>query len=181
MRNVKTSLAIAAALISLVVTAHAAPGADPKPADLASVYGTIADSILAAKASETAIVRAILASERDAAMAALDRAASASGTPSDLAAAAARIGDLATEGGAAIEPIRTRLLQGGHHHHADDTGPDATYDEGYVVLTKKLKQEALELGKRCAKAAEATAVDAKEVAALREALASLATRALAAQ
>ncbi len=148
-------------------------------AGLASVYHSIADTIMAAKDSESAVVGAILAVERDLALAALDKAAGSSGTAADLRTAAARIGDYATEGGAAIEPIRNRLLQGGHHHHADDTGPAAVYDEGYVVLTKKLKQEALGLANRCAKAAESSSLDTKEIASIREALQSLSSRALA--
>jgi hypothetical protein len=67
----------------------------------------------------------------------------------------------------------------GNHQNADDTGPAAVYDEGYVVLNKKLKQEALDLAKRCAKLGESGKPDPKDVAAIREALQSISTRALA--
>lgn len=143
---------------------------DSATAGLVKTYGAIADTILAANDAEEAVMRGILEAERDQALAALDR--------SDLRAAATHIGNFATEGGAAVEPIRSRLLKGGHHHQADDTGPNAAYDEGYVVLTKKLKQEALELAKRCGKAGEAAKADATEVAAIKQALNSLAGRAL---
>jgi hypothetical protein len=161
--------AVAAMLVTGAITATAKESASSKA--LVKVYERIADSILAAKSSEDAIVRAILENQRDQVMASLDA--------NDLKAAAAQIGDFATEGGSAVEPIRSRLLAGGHHHHADDSGPEAVYDEGYVVLTKKMKQEALELAKRCAKAAEAPKPDAKETAAIREAFSSLASKALA--
>jgi hypothetical protein len=168
--------------LALVAGTRTAAAAEGTPAEaLAGVYSAIADSILASKASERAIVLAILQSERDHALHSLAKAEGKGGTADDLRAAAARLGDFATEGGAAVEPIRARLLAGGHHHHADDTGPDAAYDEGYVVLTRKLKQEALALAKRCAMAAETGKVDAKEVAAIREALRALAAKALAAE
>lgn len=183
----RMSLVLAAALV--VLSAHPARAADPQAdaagqtavAGITTIYQKVADTILAGNQSEREIVRAILQVERDLAVAALNRAqAGGAGAAADLRAAAARIGDFATEGGAAIEPIRSRLLQGGHHHHADDAGPNAVYDEGYVVLTKKLKVEALDLGKRCAKAAEGAA-SATEIGAIRDAMSSLATRAMQAK
>src|SRR5688572_22115018 len=159
---------VGAALVLLAVPAIGKASPPDPVAELAAVYNAIADSILAANDSEAAVVRAILKAERDAALAALERAASKAGTADDMRTAADRIGDFATEGGAAVEPIRNRLLQGGHHHNADDTGPEAVYDEGYVVITRKLKQEALDLAKRSAKAAEADKLDAAEVTAIRE-------------
>ncbi|MFN7971578.1 MAG: hypothetical protein U0166_04400 [Acidobacteriota bacterium] len=153
--------------------------ATPDPAaNLSTVYQKIADTILAANGSERAVVQAILSTERDAALAALDRAAEKGGSAADLRTAADRIGDFATEGGAAVEPIRNRLIQSGHHHNADDTGPDAVYDPGYVVVTRKAKQEILPLAKRAAKAAEASNVDVAEVKAIREAFAAAAGKAL---
>jgi hypothetical protein len=180
----KMSLLLAAAVAVLPATMA---GAADQPADtvgqtavsgIIGVYQKVADAILASNQSEREIIRGILQVERDLALAALNRAAAGGpGAAADLRTAAARIGDFATEGGAAVEPIRSRLLQGGHHHHADDTGPAAVYDEGYVVLNKKLKAEALDLGKRCAKLAEGTA-SAADVNGIKEGLTSLATRAM---
>jgi hypothetical protein len=172
-RYLATMLALA-----IPMTCPAASKANPA-ADGAAVYQKVADTILAADTAEDAVVRSILHAERDAAMAALDRAGSKTGTIDDVKMAADRIGDFATEGGSAVEPIRSRLLQGGHHHHADDTGAEAVYDEGYVVLTRKIKQEALDLAKRGAKCGAADKVDVAEVTAIREAFSALATRALA--
>jgi hypothetical protein len=183
----KLSLLLASALLTLpsapalaadqpMEAAHTALGG------IVGVYQKVADAILANNDAEKEVVRAILQVERDLALAHLSHAAAGgAGAAADLRSAAARIGDFATEGGAAIEPIRNRLLQGGHHHHADDTGPQAVYDTGYVVISKKLKVEALDLSKRCAKLAEAGKADAAEINAIRDALNSIATRTLAAK
>ena len=168
-----------AALMVLAPLSSVASSKVNPAADGAAVYQKIADAILAANDAEEAVVRQILHAERDAAMAALDRACTKSGTAEDMRTAGDRIGDFATEGGAAVEPIRNRLLQGGPHHNADDTGPEAKYDEGYVVLTRKLKQEALDLAKRAAKAGSSDKIDTAEATAIRDAFSDLATRALA--
>ena len=148
-------------------------------AGLASVYEKISMTLLAARDSETAVVNAILAGERDQALAALMRAKGTGGSAADLKEAAARIGDFATEGGAAVEPIRNRLTQAGHHHNASDTGPDAVYDTGYVTVTKKHKVEALDLAKRAEKAAMSGKVDAAEATAIHDAFKTLAGKVLA--
>jgi len=175
-------------ILGALVIAFAAPILAKEPAGgpassldgLSAVYQELANAIIADKNTEAAVVRAILIHERDLAMVSLDAAAA---NPASAAAAlreaAARIGDFATEGGSAVEPIRHRLLEAGHHHHADDTGPTATYDEGYVVVNKKIKVEVLDLSKRCAKLAEAPKVDAKDIAAIKDSLKEIAGRALA--
>ncbi|MFQ5654855.1 MAG: hypothetical protein ACE5GW_09015 [Planctomycetota bacterium] len=147
---------------------------------LAGVYNSIADSILANKRSESEVVRTILGVNCDLAVASLDRAARAApgGATAELRDAARLIGDFATEGGAVIEPIRNRLLEGGHHHHADDSGPDAVYDEGYVVLKKDVKRDVLGLAKRCAQLAETSSPSARAIAAIRADLVKIATQAL---
>ncbi|HZE89956.1 MAG TPA: hypothetical protein VE404_10425 [Verrucomicrobiae bacterium] len=173
----KPALLVAATLVFAAIAPALAADSDAAGQSgitgITAVYQKVADSILADHDAEAQIVRALLAVERDLALASLGRG--------DLKTAASRIGDFATEGGAAVEPIRSRLLKGGHHHHADDSGPQAIYDEGYVVLTKKLKVEALDLGKRCAKAAAAPKADPVEVKAITDALTSFASRALAAK
>jgi hypothetical protein len=140
---------------------------------LVKLYGSIADSILANKDCEENIVRAILAVERAAAMKALD-----AGSADGLRAAATHMGNFATEGGSATAPVRTRLLEGGHHHNADDTGEDAVYDTGYVVLTKKQKKAVLDVAKRCSQAAEGGKADAGAIAEIRKEFASACDAAL---
>ena len=175
MKRFAAAFAIAAALLAPAAVAKDSPTKD----GLIATYKSVADSLLAANAAEDALVRVLLVVERDAALAALDRATAAGGTAADLREAAGHVGDFATEGGSAVEPIRNKLLAGGIHHNSDDAGPDAVYDEGYVVITKKLKVEVLDLAKRAAKAAEAGKVNAAEVHAIREAFSSVATRVLA--
>jgi len=167
---------IAAGLPALLRSPPATP-ADSAVAGFAAVYRGLADSILANKRTEKAVVVGILQVERDLALAAFERARAGGAVGDALRTAAQHIGDFATEGGAVIEPIRNMLLQGGHHHHAQDSGPDALYDRGYVVLTRKLKVRALELAKRTAQLAEA-APPAADVAGARDAFAELAAASL---
>ena len=145
-------------------------------AGITEIYKSLAESILSNKQSEKGVVLAILEVERDLILAALDRARehAPSGAASDLEVAARHLGNFATEGGAAVEPIRNRLLKGGHHHHAQDTGPEAVYDKGYVVLNKKSKREALAIAKRCAVMASGSEAQQGDIDAIRAAFSSLA-------
>lgn len=178
----KTMLGILVAVGALAGPGLVRAAQPPDPAaPLAAVYQELAGTILAANATEGALIHSILHAEHDAAIAALDRAAAKGGTTKDLAEAAERIGDFATEGGAAIEPIRNRLLKGGHHHNSDDVGAEAAYDEGYVMVTRKAKQELLPIAKRAAKAGEAGSVDAAEVKAIREAFVAASGKVLTAK
>lgn len=148
------------------------PAHDRALTDLVGIYESLADSILANKRSEENVVRAIVELQRGLALAALDRAAA---DPGALRAAADHIATFATEGGAAVEPVRNRLLAGGHHHHADDSGSDAAYDSGYVVLDKGEKKRALDLSKRCARlAASGGTPDAAAVTSIRDELMGIA-------
>lgn len=168
-------LGVLAAGIPALLRSPATP-ADSAIAGFAAVYRGLADSILANKRTEKAVVIGLLQVERDLALAAFDRA-KAAGDAAELRTAAQHIGDFATEGGAVIEPIRNLLLQGGHHHHAQDSGPEALYDRGYVALTRKHKMQALELAKRTAKLAEA-APSATAIDEVRDAFAELAAASL---
>jgi hypothetical protein len=167
-------------LVLALSAAGQAGAAEPSSAmkSLADVYDRIASTLLAAKHAETAVVTSIIQHEHEQAQAALERAAGG-GTADDLRAAAEHVGNIATEGGATVEPIRRRLLEGGVHHNADDTGPDATYDEGYVIVTKKQKQALLDLAKRCARQGESGRADAAQARTFAEELDALVTRILA--
>jgi len=170
-------IAAVVAIVAPVAASMIQKGGDPAQAHdvarhgLVTIYGSLADSILANKRCEEDVVRAILEMERGLALGALDRAAT---NPAALAEAAEHIASFSTEGGATVEPIRNRLLAGGHHHNADDTGPDAMYDSGYVVVDRKTKRMALDLSKECAQLAQAGAASADEIAKIRRELASLA-------
>ncbi len=103
---------------------------------MVSTYESLADALLAVKTTETNLVRAILASHRDAAEAAM-----ASG---DYATAAEETALFANEGDNAVGGVRKRLLEGGHHHHSDDAAT-GVYEPGFVIVTAKSKAELLQL------------------------------------
>ncbi|MCA8959676.1 MAG: hypothetical protein KDC38_04155 [Planctomycetes bacterium] len=156
--------AVAVPVTASVLRSDSSRAHDDALNGLTSVYASLADSILANKRIESAVVRAIVEMERGMALSALERARADAAAMREVAD---RIAGFATEGGAAVEPIRNRLLEGGHHHHADDSGPDAAYDSGYVILDKKAKRSALDLAKRCAKLAQSDAVSDTEIAEIR--------------
>jgi hypothetical protein len=104
----------------------------PKPA--VDTYNAIADSILATKAAEKGIVRTILDGHMHAAAGALRRG--------DTEAVVANMSLFANEGDNAIGGIRKRLLEGGHHHHAEGEAK-GVYEPGYVVVTKEAKAKCL--------------------------------------
>lgn len=173
-------LLLLGALAAAIPTFHRPSAGAPVPADatvFAAVYRGLADSILANKRTEKAVVVGILQVERDLVLGAFERAKAGGTAAAELRTAAQHIGDFATEGGAVIEPIRNLLLQGGHHHHAQDSGPEALYDRGYVVLTRKMKVRALELAKRTAQLAE-TAASAAAIDEARAAFAEFAAASL---
>ena len=122
-------LALAAAVAAF---GFALPQQTPK--SMATAYGSLADSILAVKKTETDFVRCILADHLRAA-----REASAKG---DSERAAAEMALFGNEGDNAIGGVRKRLLEGGHHHNADGEAK-GVYDPGFVIVTKKAKEEAL--------------------------------------
>jgi len=121
---------ICAALAAMALFAFAQE--TPRPA--VQTYSSIADAILATKAAEKGIVMTILEGHRHAAEGAMRRG--------DTEAVVANIAIFANEGDNAIGGIRKRLLEGGHHHHADGEAK-GIYDPGYVVVTKEAKAKCL--------------------------------------
>jgi hypothetical protein len=126
-----------ALLVGFVVVAaasYAFGASTDKP--LVATYDKIADGILAANHAETAIVRAILSSQRNA-----GEAAAAAGKWDEAAANAAL---WANEGDNAVGGIRKRLLEGGHHHNAEGEAK-GVFEPGYVIVTVEAKKKALDL------------------------------------
>jgi hypothetical protein len=124
-------------LLVLCLTLLALPAAAQKtPDSLAAAYDDLADSILSLRAAEDSFVRAILDDHYRGAKRSMER--------DEYDRSAAEMALFATEGDNKISGIRKRLVEGGHHHNADD-GEDGTYETGFVVVTRKAKKKLLEI------------------------------------
>ena len=123
-------------LIALCLTLFALPLAAQKTTpSLAAAYSALADSILALRAAEDGFVRAILDDHY--------RGAKRSVARGDYEQAAVEMALFATEGDNTIAGIRKRLIEGGHHHNADDSA-QGKYETGFVIVTRKAKKQLLE-------------------------------------
>ncbi len=166
------ALALALAF-SLPVAAQAQAPPTGTPKEMVSTYNSLADGILALKRTEDNLVRSILAATLAHGQGQLARAQHAIQANDSKAASAAvealaaDAGQLATEGDNAVGAVRKRLLEGGHHHNAAGEA-QGTYEEGYVVVTRKAKTQLLEssrtiAGMASAPKAEALAAEWKKV------------------
>ena len=104
------------------------------PKSTVDTYDALADTILAVKRTEENFVRSLLDGHRHGAEAYM--------RAGDTKRAAAEIALFANEGDNAIGGVRKRLLEGGHHHNAAGEAK-GIYDPGFVVVTRKAKQQAL--------------------------------------
>lgn len=123
----------------LAVSLLAAPGiAQKTPAASVAAYEALADAILGLRAAESDFVMAILDHHFQAA----ERAFKAG----NWDRAAAQMALFANEGDNAVAGVRKRLVEGGHHHNAagEESG---TFDEGFVIITKKAKRRGLAASK----------------------------------
>ena len=121
-------LALAAAVAALGV----APQQTPK--NLVTTYDSLADAILAIERAEDECVRSILAHHYE-----MAKHHAESG---DAEQAAAEIALFANEGDNAIGGVRKRLLEGGHFRNAGGHA-EGFFDSGYVLVTRKIKEESL--------------------------------------
>ncbi len=122
---------IAALAMSLLA---AAGFAQETPASLSAGYDALADSILALRKAESAFVGAVLDYHFKAAKTAMKAG--------KYEKAAAQMALFGNEGDNSIGGIRKRLVEGGHHHNADD-GEDGVYETGYVIVTREWKKAIL--------------------------------------
>ena len=122
--------ALAAALFAV------APRPQSTPAPMTAAYSSLADTILAVKATEANFVRSLLDGHHHAAAAYIERG--------EYQKAAAEMALFANEGDNAIGGVRKRLLEGGHHHNADGEAK-GVYEPGYVIVTREAKAKALAL------------------------------------
>jgi hypothetical protein len=163
-RPVVLTAALAAALLLGLGFATAEPhrGIDTStPASLVASYDSLADAILAVKTTEANLVRSILSTGYAHAQAGVERAraADADRVRTELETLAALVAQLGAEGDNAVAAVRKRLIEGGHHHHADGEAK-GIYDTGYVIVTKAAKQQLLDASKSLATAKDRAALDA---------------------
>jgi len=122
-------------LITLCLTLLALPvAAQQSPPNLVAAYDALAGSILGLREAEGHFVTAVLYDHY--------RAAERAFKSDDFEKAAAEMAVFANEGDNAVAGIRKRLVEGGHHHNADD-GEDGEYETGFVVVTRKAKKKIL--------------------------------------
>lgn len=127
---------IVVAMLVLGMTSAVAV-AQETPRALVDAYSALADAIIAIDKAEESFIRSLLDGHRHGATALFK------GGRFEAAAAEAIL--FANEGDNAIAGIRKRLLDEGHHHHADDSGPQTTYEPGFVIVTRVAKARILEL------------------------------------
>ncbi len=121
------------AALALLLLA-AAGVAQETPASLSAGYDALADSILALRNAESAFVGAVLDNHFKAAKRAMKAG--------NYEKAAAQMALFGNEGDNTIGGIRKRLVEGGHHHNADD-GEEGMYETGYVIVTREWKKAIL--------------------------------------
>lgn len=112
--------------------------AQETPPQMVASYDALADTILAVRRAEAGFVRALLDGHRHAAEVLMQRG--------EYDRAAAEMALFANEGDNAIGGVRKRLLEGGHHFNAEGE-EKGVYEPGYVIVTRKAKQEVLELSR----------------------------------
>ena len=122
-------------IVSTLIAATALVAwAQETPKNSVATYGSLADAILAVKRTEANFVRSLLDGHRHGAMAYM--------RAGDHERAAAEMALFGNEGDNAIGGVRKRLLEGGHHHNAEGEAK-GIFEPGFVIVTKKAKQQAL--------------------------------------
>ncbi len=139
------------------------------PAEMVATYNTLADGLLALKATEENLVRSILAAAHAHAQVQLARAhkavesGDAAAARTAIEALASDVAQLGTEGDNSVAAVRKRLVEAGQHHNAAGEA-QGIYDEGYVIVTRSAKQRLLESSRALAGMAsspKAEALDAE--------------------
>jgi hypothetical protein len=152
---------------ALSAPAMAQARASGTPPEMVATYNALADAILAVKNTEDALVRSILGAtyahagiELGRARAAI-KANDAKSSQAALENLASEVATMASEGDNAVGAVRKRLLEGGHHHHADGEAK-GIYDPGFVVVTRAAHQQLLDASRAIGQLAHAPKADALE-------------------
>ena len=113
------------------------------PEQLVAAYGSLADTMLSAKKTEWNLVRSILATTYGHAEATLasarDRMKAGKDARPDVEKLATLVSLLGNEGDAAVAGVRKRLVEAGHHHHANAM-QQGQFEEGFVIVTRAAKK-----------------------------------------
>jgi hypothetical protein len=169
-RRLRLPLLTASAIAALLCASPSAaqgPADTGTPKEMVATYNTLADSLLALKATEKNLVRSILAAARahgEVQLARAKRAMSANdaaGSRAAIEGLAAAVAQLATEGDNSVAAVRKRLVEGGQHHNAAGEA-QGIYDEGYVIVTRAAKQRLLDSSRAIAKMAASPNASALE-------------------
>lgn len=123
---------VATAALGALWTAAPAPQQTPK--GMTAAYSSLADTILAVKQAEEDYVRSVIDGHF--------HAASMYAEHAQWNEVAAEMALFASEGDNAMAGVRKKLLDGGHHHHADGEAK-GVYEPGFVIITRTVKTEAL--------------------------------------
>lgn len=125
--------------VIVAVTLIAMPTlAQKTPVPMVETYEALADAILGLREAESDFVLAILDHHF--------RSAEQAMKQGDFERAAAQMALFANEGDNAVGGVRKRLIEGGHHHNAAGE-EQGVYEEGYVIITRKAKRQALDASK----------------------------------
>ena len=153
--------------LAVASPAMAQDHASGTPPEMVATYNALADAILAVKNTEDALVRSILGAtyahagiELGRARAAI-KANDAKASQAAIENLASEVATMASEGDNAVGAVRKRLLEGGHHHHADGEAK-GIYDPGFVVVTRAAHQQLLDASRAIGQLAHAPKADALE-------------------
>jgi hypothetical protein len=127
-----------------VFAAHHESGTPAKtPAALVATYDSLAEILIAGKKAEWNLVHSILGATYQHAQATMMSVSMTLEAGGDATAGieklASLVGQLGTEGDAAVAAVRKRLIDAGHHHHAT-AADEEMYDLGYVIVTRDAKK-----------------------------------------
>lgn len=150
------SIRTVAVILGLALAIVAAPGfirpaqdkIDETPRAVVATYESLADAILAVKATEANLVRSMLEGGHAHAKSLLGQArydldaGKKDEAKEHIEALAAVVAQLGAEGDNAIAGVRKRLLEGGHHYNAEGE-EQGVFEPGYVIVTREAKEKLL--------------------------------------